>query len=169
MKVEIRQWYLQDKEAFARLNNTVDCTYDDHFVEYPCSEDDADYWIKAMVDSEYEGNQIYRAIVAEGEVVGLVSVTMPRGNHCVDGKLGYMMMPEFCGKGIATEAVRLMVNQAFRRKPYERLSATVYEPNIVSVRVLEKNGFVLEGKKANAVRCNGIVYNTLHYGLLRSF
>lgn len=169
MKVEIRQWYFQDSEAFAKLNNTVDCTYDDHFVDYPCSDSDAIDWIRAMVDSEYDGNQIYRAIVADGIVVGLVSVTMPRGNHCVDGKLGYMMMPEFCGKGIATEAVRLMVNQAFRRKPYERLSATVYEPNFASVRVLEKNGFVLEGKKANAVRCNGIVYNTLHYGLLRSF
>ena len=168
MKVEIRQWYLQDKEAFARLNNTVDCIYDDHFVEYPCSEDDADYWIKAMVDSEYEGDQIYRAIVVDGIVVGLVSVTMPRGNHHVDGKLGYMMMPEYCGKGIATEAVRLIVKEAFRRKPYERLSAVVYEPNIASVRVLEKNGFVLEGKKLNAVKCNGIVYNTFHYGLLRS-
>lgn len=86
----------------------------------------------------------------------------------MDGKLGYMMMPEYCGKGIATEAVRLIVKEAFRRKPYERLSAVVYEPNLASVRVLEKNGFVLEGKKLKAVKCNGIIYNTLHFGLLRS-
>ena len=78
-----------------------------------------------------------------------------------------MILPDACGKGIATRAVALMSDEVFKRKPIERLSSVVYKPNIASIRVLEKNGFVLEGSKANAVKNNGVVYDTLLYGLLR--
>lgn len=165
--VELRRWYIQDKEAFMRLSDSVDSTYDDHFVSRPCSDSEAMNWIMMMVDAEFEGRGLYRAIIADENVVGLISVHIPNGNHGVDGELGFMMMPESCGKGIATRAITLMVEEVFKRKPIERLSSVVYEPNIASIRVLEKNGFVLEGRKANAVKNNGVVYDTLLYGLLR--
>lgn len=166
MKIEIRQWYLQDKEAFIELNNTVDCTYNDSLLEKPTTDFAVHNWIMCMVDSEFVGT-LFRAVVADGKVVGQVQIIRPRGNHSVDGELGFVMLPEYCNKGIATEAVRLIVEEAFDRLPYERISAVVYEPNIASIRVLEKNGFKLEGRKANAVQSNGVVYNTLLYGLLR--
>ena len=166
-KVELRRWYLQDKEAFMQLNDSVDSTYDDHFVGYPCSVDEAINWIMFMVDKEFEGGGMYRAVMVDGFIKGLVSVAFTEGNHWVDGSLGIMMMPEACGKGVATQAVKLMVDEVFSKIPLERLSSVVYEPNIASIRVLEKNGFVLEGIKTNAVKSKGIVYNTLLYGLLR--
>ena len=55
---------------------------------------------------------------------------------------------------------------AFRLLSVERLSAVAYEPNKASIRVLEKNGFALEGRKAHSVRSKGIVYDTLLYRLL---
>ena len=166
-KVELRRWYIQDKEAFMRINDSVDSTYDDHFVGYPCSVDEAINWIMFMVDKEFDGGGMYRAILIDGVIKGLVSVSFTEGNHWVDGSLGIMMMPESCGKGIATQAVKLMVDEVFSKTPIERISSVVYEPNIASARVLEKNGFVLEGRKANAVKSKGVVYNTLLYGLLR--
>lgn len=167
-KVELRRWYIQDKVAFMLLNDSVDSTYDDHFVGYPCSADEAINWIMFMVDKEFEGGGMYRAVMVDGIVKGLVSVAFTEGNHRVDGSLGIMMMPETCGKGVATQAVKLMVDEVFSKIPLERLSSVVYEPNIASIRVLEKNGFELEGRKANAVKSKGIVYNTLLYGLLRN-
>lgn len=166
-EVQLRQWYIQDSKAFALLNDTVDDSYDDHFVSRPCSDSEAMNWIMMMVDTEFDGKGIYRAIIADGFVVGLISVHIPNGNHGVDGELGFMIMPDACGKGIATRAVALMAEEVFKRKPIERLSSVVYEPNIASVRVLQKNGFELEGRKANAVKNNGVVYDTLLYGLLR--
>ena len=167
-KVELRRWYIQDKVALMLLNDLVDSTYDDHFVGYPCSADEAINWIMFMVDKEFEGGGMYRAVMVDGIVKGLVSVAFTEGNHRVDGSLGIMMMPETCGKGVATQAVKLMVDEVFSKIPLERLSSVVYEPNIASIRVLEKNGFELEGRKANAVKSKGIVYNTLLYGLLRN-
>lgn len=166
-EVQLRQWYIQDSKAFALLSDTVDDSYDDHFVSRPCSDSEAMNWIMMMVDAEFEGRGIYRAIIADGNVVGLISVRIPNGNHGVDGELGFMIMPDACGKGIATRAVALMAEEVFKRKLIERLSSVVYEPNIASIRVLEKNGFVMEGRKANAVKNNGVVYDTLLYGLLR--
>lgn len=165
--VDLRRWYIQDREAFRLLNDSVDSTYDDHFVSYPCSVDEAANWIMSMVDREFDYEGMYRAILVDGTIKGLVSVTFTNGNHWVDGSLGIMMMPDACGKGLATQAVKLMVDEVFLKIPLERISAVVYEPNIASIRVLEKNGFELEGKKANAVKSKGILYNTLLYGLLR--
>lgn len=146
-EVQLRQWYIQDSKAFALLSDTVDDSYDDHFVSRPCSDSEAMNWIMMMVDAEFEGRGLYRAIIANENVVGLISVHIPNGNHGVDGELGFMMMPESCGKGIATRAITLMVEEVFKRKPIERLSSVVYEPNIASIRVLEKTSLCWKDAK----------------------
>jgi len=166
-KVELRRWYIQDKEAFSQLNDSVDSTYDDHFVGQPCSVDEAINWIMFMVDKEFDYEGMYRAILVDGVVKGLVSVSFHKGNHWVDGTLGIMLMPEACGKGVATQAVKLMVDEVFEKIPIERISAEVYEPNVPSRQVMEKNGFILEGRKARAVKSKGVMYDTLLFGLLR--
>ena len=164
--IVLRQWTIDDCDAFAKLCDTVDDTYDDHFVSKPCSEYEAWNWISNMIEIESCCGGLYRAIVADGDIVGLISVTVQSGNHSIDGSIGFIMMPEACGKGIATKAVALMAEEAFRLMSIERLSAVVYEPNKASARVLEKNGFILEGRKARAVRSKGIIYDTLLFGLL---
>ena len=117
---------------------------------------------------ERHGGDIYRAIVNDGEIVGLVSVRMQYGKQSLDGLLGYMMMPEHCGKGIATKAVRLMLEEAFSLRKLHRISAWVYRPNVASTRVLEKNGFCIEGVQKEAVLCEGLPTDHILYGLLKS-
>ena len=47
------------------------------------------------------------------------------------------------------------------------ITALVYEPNIASRKVLEKNRFVLEGKMKQAVVKAGKVYDLCIYGKYR--
>ena len=54
-----------------------------------------------------------------------------------------MFEPELWGKGIVTEAVRLFLKEVRDRFGLETIGAFSYEENIASIRVLEKNGFVL--------------------------
>ena len=78
------------------------------------------------------------------------------------------MMPEYCGKGIATKAVHLMVDEVFSTlAELHRVSAWVYAPNEASKRVLLKNGFRLEGVLKEAVMCEGEPVDYLVYGLIR--
>lgn len=65
-----------------------------------------------------------------------------------------------------TEAARQICRLAFEALDIIRITGLVYEPNIASRRVLEKNGFTLEGIMKNAVVKDGNVYDLCVYGKL---
>ena len=76
-----------------------------------------------------------RTIVADGDVVGhALSWTADEGRM-----VGYWLGKTYWGRGIATEALRLYLEEEARRP----LLATVAEHNTGSRRVLEKTGFRL--------------------------
>ncbi len=77
---------------------------------------------------------ILRTITADGEVVGTIN-TFALGP---ERYIGYRVANEHWGRGIATEAVRLMV----RLDPARPLFATVLASNVGSRKVLARNGFV---------------------------
>ena len=66
-----------------------------------------------------------------------------------------------------TEAVRQICPLAFQELGLLRITGLVYEPNLASRRVLENNGFVLEGIKKQAVYKNKQVYHLYIYGKYR--
>ena len=186
--VEVKPWHRRDIDSLLSLFTTVDGRYDDlpDLVEevrrdylYDGSQEPSPEWLQERllyrlsqyVDQwnalEKAGGSIYRAIVSDGAVVGLVFVNVVTGNRSLDGVMGYMLLPQHCGKGIATKAVELMLGEAFRLRGLHRVTAYVYKPNVASSRVLEKNGFTLEGVQREGVLCQGVPTDYLLYGLLR--
>ncbi|NJE06589.1 N-acetyltransferase [Thermococcus sp. M36] len=78
-------------------------------------------------------------------LVGLI------GLHRIDhhngrAELGYFLAREYWGRGYASEAVKLALEYAFEWLNLRKVYARVYEPNVPSIRVLEKNGFTLAGR-----------------------
>lgn len=59
------------------------------------------------------------------------------------------MSKEYWRKGYATEAVRLVLEYCFKWLNLRKVYARVYEYNIASQRVLEKDGFKLVGRLKN--------------------
>lgn len=55
--------------------------------------------------------------------------------------LGFRFIPQYWGKGIATEASRAVVNEAFLTLPIDKIYAYADTRNKASIRVLEKIGF----------------------------
>jgi hypothetical protein len=64
-----------------------------------------------------------------------------------------------------TEAVRQICKIAFQELALERITATVFEGNRASERVLEKNGFRLEETKTGAVVKGGKALDVRLYRL----
>jgi len=60
-------------------------------------------------------------------------------------EIGYSVLPEFQGKGFATEIVTGLVRWACRQPMVRQIAAETTADNRASVRVLEKNGFVFDG------------------------
>ena len=55
-------------------------------------------------------------------------------------EFGYSIVPEYQGKGYATEAARAMIEWAFKQRGVRRVIASCLNDNTASTRVLEKAG-----------------------------
>ena len=60
-------------------------------------------------------------------------------------EIGYTIAKDHWNMGLATEAVRALVDYAFSSFPLHRITASADPRNAASCRVLEKAGFVKEG------------------------
>ncbi|WP_435236819.1 GNAT family N-acetyltransferase [Psychromonas sp. PT13] len=59
-------------------------------------------------------------------------------------ELGYRLLKDYWGKGLATEAVMAVKNYAFSELGVTRLISLIETSNIASLRVSQKNGFKVE-------------------------
>lgn len=165
-KTEIRKWTTNDSGKLADICSRADRAYLSNRLPDPYTTDDALFWLK--MTEKNEGNQgIFRAILYEGEYVGNISVEKKEDVYAKDAEIGYFILPEFCSRGIATEAVRQICQEVFKTLDIIRITGLVYSPNIPSKRVLEKNGFVCEGLMKQAVDKNGSIYDLCIYGKYR--
>ncbi|UKZ51715.1 hypothetical protein TrVGV298_005478 [Trichoderma virens] len=82
--------------------------------------------------------------------------------------LGYYLSPSVWRQGYGTEALGAFARWAFETWPtLNRLQAQAYESNVASQKLLQKCGFVLEGRGRGAVEKNGKIMDEVRFGLLR--
>ncbi len=166
MTVTLRPWMLDDAGLLVDMMSRVDFSYEDEALR--CKE----VWqarcaLKEMLQKEDSNGDFYRAVLLDGEVVGHVQSARMSGFSCYEGQVGCMLVGSATGRGVGTEAVRQMVEMAFARRNYDRLTAIVYSPNVASQRMVEKVGFTLEAKLQAGVWKSGYFYDAYIYGLLR--
>jgi ribosomal-protein-alanine N-acetyltransferase len=137
-----------------------------HLFPHPYTHGDAQAWI-AMASQQSPVTGF--AIVVDGELAGGIGLQPQSGESGGIAKFGYWLGRAYWGRGLATEAGRLVVDHAFRALGLRRLEARVAAPNGASARVLEKCGFRREGVlREGFVERNGGVHDALLFGLLRS-
>jgi ribosomal-protein-alanine N-acetyltransferase len=71
--------------------------------------------------------------------------------------MGYWLGEPYWGKGLMTEAVAKFTEYAFKSFQLMRIYAEPYASNPNSCRVLEKAGFVLEGRLRSSVLKDGLI------------
>lgn len=166
MNVKLVKWTQENKHELIKICNEVDRSYLSNRLPYPYTEESADWWL-GMV-SEHDGKDgVFRAIAADGKIVGNISVEQKSDVYCKDGEIGYLLLTDFWSKGIATEAVCQICAEAFSELDIIRITGLVYAANIASARVLEKNGFAREGLQRNAVYKDGKIYDLCIFGKLK--
>ena len=106
------------------------------------------------------------AIEHAGSAIGGINIRFDFENRV--GTLGYSVARRHWGKGLATEAVDAVVDEAFTVHPdLNRIQASADERNIGSLRVMEKLGMVREGVLREDQYLRGEFRNTVWCGLLR--
>ena len=94
----------------------------------------------------HEGAKYSLCIEVEGKAGGAISLRFESDVHRLTAELGYWLAEPFWGRGIMTEAVSAMVEHAFASFALRRIFASVYANNPASAHVLEKAGFLFEGR-----------------------
>jgi RimJ/RimL family protein N-acetyltransferase len=79
---------------------------------------------------------------------------------------GLAIDPDFHGRGLGAETIRVLTRLLFAELDYHRLEAGVYGFNERAMAVVESAGFVREGVKRLAYRPHGEWVDAVWYGLL---
>lgn len=85
------------------------------------------------------------AIVRQGAVVGGIGLELGTDVNRHTAEVGYWLGPSHWGQGLASAAVATFLPWASEAFGLQRFIGHVFSSNPASMRVLEKNGFVLEG------------------------
>jgi aminoglycoside 6'-N-acetyltransferase len=92
------------------------------------------------------------AIVADGEVVGLVQYGEEEWEDYRHAWIDIFVGDDHTSRGIGTEAVRLMLAKLVEERGHHRVTIDPAPENEAAVRAYEKAGFVLVGTNRRAYR-----------------
>lgn len=149
--IKLRNFEDSDADLLvAYLNNNEVTKYVTDAIPQPYTKSDAQWWINNSRDSEYT-----KAIDYNGVFVGCISAKRGEFEYSYSAEIGYWIGREFWNNGIASEAVRVFTNLLFQSTNITRLHVSVVTLNGASIKVLEKNGFSLEGTLKKASYKNG--------------
>ncbi len=82
-------------------------------------------------------------------------------------EIGYMLLPEFWGKGIVSKAITVVNKYGFDELELHSIEAIIDPGNFASEKVLQKNGFVKEAHLIENEFYDGKFWDTVIYSLLK--
>ncbi|ONI26311.1 LOW QUALITY PROTEIN: hypothetical protein PRUPE_1G016700 [Prunus persica] len=139
-KISLRPLGLADIDDFMVWGTdekvAIFCTWEPY-----ATKEEALNYIKEKILPQTPGSG--QSALTTGQLVPFCSNS---GSDRCRGELGYVLGSKYWGKGIATQAVKLVADTIFKEWTHlERLEAFVDVDNVGSQRVLEKSGFLREG------------------------
>jgi len=166
-KLFLREFRQQDwVDVHKYASQEVVCRYQ---TWGPNSEEDTKEFIQDALD---EATQTPReryvfAIIHQETLIGAVEMMIKDFTNKV-GEIGYIVNPDYWGKGIATQSAKLLITFGFQTLKVHRIYATCDPRNIGSSKVLEKIGMSKEGiLRENMLMKDGVWRDSLLYSMLQ--
>lgn len=162
--IKLRPFRQSDAGKLAEManNKKISRNLRDGFP-HPYTFDDAVTFIRHCLN---EHPDTFFAIEFRGEHVGNISLSPCHDVYRKSAEIGYFISEPFWNKGIASAAVKLIVQFGFNNLGMMRIHTGVFEYNPASQRVLEKCGFVKEGVFKKAVFKEGELWDEVRYAIL---
>lgn len=154
MNMIIRKINIIDADAFWQMQFELDKETKNMMYE-PNERTKNINLINSLIEKSVEGSDLLLVAEIDKDVVGFLSAQRGVPNrirhtaYIVTG-----IRKDFQGKGIGSQFFRKLDLWA-RQNAIKRLELTVMCPNIVAKNLYEKNGFVIEGVKKDAMLVDG--------------
>ena len=140
-KIKLEKFTILDFEAYFQLVKNVDVMQ--MITERALSIEEAEVEFELVLSkNQYDqalGN--YKILDAHtNHFIGLAKLVLDRPD-ATTAELGYMLLPEFWGKGIASQVVTFLIDHAKKQSQLKDLIAIIDPVNIPSRKILINNGF----------------------------
>ncbi|MGI8786643.1 MAG: GNAT family N-acetyltransferase [Pyrinomonadaceae bacterium] len=151
-KVYLRKPTVEDYVELVRLYKSSE-KFHRGLVQTPISKKAFD---KYLTQSRLETNEYFLiCLIEEQHIAGSINLSQIFRGNFKNAYLGYYLGEKFANRGLMTEAVRLILQLAFKDLKLHRLEANVQPRNAASIRVLEKCGFIKEGFSRKYLKVGG--------------
>jgi RimJ/RimL family protein N-acetyltransferase len=154
-RVTLRDWRDEDALALAPVCGEWDvCAFTS--VPWDWSEAAALAWIERQRRKRATGTVLALAIQAPDDEHALGNVNLAGfGDGGREAEIGYWLVPEARGRGLATAATSLLVDWGFRDLGLERVEFAILPENLASQRVAERVGATSEGLREHSHEAEG--------------
>ncbi|MEA3031503.1 MAG: [ribosomal protein S5]-alanine N-acetyltransferase [Sphingomonadales bacterium] len=116
-------------------------------------------WLRSMIDAPADVSDDY-LVVLDGQVIGKAGCwRLP--------EIGFILHPDFWGRGLAREALEAVVARVFAKFPVEALTADVDPRNAASLGLLKGLGFVETGRAKGTYEVGGALCDSIYLALPR--
>lgn len=112
------------------------------------------------------GEKFQWIVQVDNLAAGWITLVVSNWEHGL-AEVGYALSTNFQNRGVMTEALQVLLEDLFQNSLLERIEARCAVENYGSQRVLEKNGFVKEGRLKGYFKLRGRRIDNYLYGLLR--
>ena len=120
-------------------------------------EDALPLFLRLMKMSRDAGSYV-RAIATEGGLTGFLNSVEIQGKTI---ELGYVIHPDFHGKGYMTQALKLAIGEMFE-KSYTQVITGAFSTNTASIRVMEKCAME-RLEKIDEIDYRGVKHTCVYY------
>ena len=153
-RLRLRSWQKSDEADLVEGLNNMEVARWLAFVPHPYTDEDAKRWIEFCASIEESDSQHEFAVELKSEqkVIGGLSLSRINKTHGTAGG-GIWLNSQYQGSGFGREAFGEKIRFAFEDLQLRRLENGFFVGNEASLRMQERFGFVVEGKKRKAYKC----------------
>jgi RimJ/RimL family protein N-acetyltransferase len=162
----VRDWASGDLPALVKHanNRNVWIHLRDRFP-YPYTETDGRDFLMRI--REQAPPLTVWAIEVDGEAAGGIGYMRLSDIERASAEIGYWLGEAYWGRGVMTDALKAVTADAFRIPDLWRVFAVPFADNVGSIRVLEKAGYVLEGRMRQSAIKDGVLRDQVMYGIYK--
>jgi [ribosomal protein S5]-alanine N-acetyltransferase len=161
LMIKLREPSAQDETLFL---STMQKSRDFHFpfIAAPVtSEAFQAYLTKSTLDTE----KCFIAWDSAHQMIGVFNISGIMRGPFKSAFLGYYASVDQAGKGLMSQALKLVLKEIFTGLDLHRIEANIQPDNTASIRLATRNGFLKEGFSPRYLKINGQWQDHLRFAL----
>ena len=168
-RLVLRVRTVADAEAIFDFVSRPEVSYPAGLLPVKTLEDEI-YYLEHILPERSKKNNLPEGygIVVKGTDMVIGSIGFNHRHEDDVLEIGYILHPDYWGRGYVPEAARALIDLAFKELGLHKIELSCFGYNAQSQRVAEKLGFILEARIRDRKDAQGNRCDDLRYGLLKS-